>query len=78
MYKRLAFGLSNGPASWQKYIDGILSGIEDQFCYLDDILVASADVESHLSTLSKIFDRLQEHGLTLSLDKCVFGQPTVE
>ena len=78
VYKRLAFGLTNGPSSWQKYIDGILSGIEDQFCYLDDILVASADVESHLSTLSKIFDRLQENGLTLSLDKCVFGQPTVE
>ena len=78
VYKRLAFGLTNGPASWQKYIDGVLSGIEGQFCYLDDILVASEDVESHLSTLTKIFERLQKHELTLSLDKCQFAVPTVD
>ena len=78
VYKRLAFGLTNGPASWQKYIDGVLSGIDNQFCYLDDILVASENVESHLSTLEKIFGRLQEHGLTLSLNKCTFAVPMVE
>ena len=78
VFKRVAFGLTNGPASWQKYIDGILSGIDDQFCYLDDILVASESMESHMSTLAKIFDRLQQHNLTLSLDKCVFGQTTVD
>ena len=78
VYKRLAFGLSNGPSSWQKYIDSVLSGIDGIFTYLDDILVCSEDVERHLSTLQKIFDRLQQNELTLALDKCVFGQNSVE
>ena len=78
VYKRLAFGLSNGPASWQKYVDRVLSGIPDTFCYLDDILVCSENVEGHLSTVRKIFDRLQEHGLTLNLDKCTFAKPTID
>ena len=78
VYKRLAFGLTNGPSSWQKYVDGALSGIEDTFCYLDDILVCSANVEQHMSTLTKIFQRLEQYGLTLSLDKCTFAQSTVD
>ena len=78
VYKRLAFGLTNGPATWQKYIDHVLSGIDGLFCYLDDILICSENVERHMSTLEKLFARLKEHGLTLALDKCVFGQSTVE
>ena len=78
VYKRLAFGLTNGPSSWQKYIDSVLSGIEGQFCYLDDILVATENMESHMSVLSQIFERLQQHELTLSLSKCQFGQSSVE
>ena len=74
VFKRLAFGLSNGPASWQKYVDGILSGITDSFCYLHDILVASENMESHMSTLTQIFERLAANGLTISLSKCKFAE----
>ena len=35
VFKRLAFGLSNGPASWQKYIDSVIADIPGLFCYLD-------------------------------------------
>ena len=78
VYKRLAFGLTNGPASWQRYIDTVLSGIDGIFCYLDDILVCSEDVDGHLSTLQQIFERLQQNEITLALDKCLFGQKTVD
>ena len=78
VYKRLAFGLSNGPSSWQKYIDNVLSGIPNTFCYLDDILVCSANVEEHMSTLSKIFKRLEDNELTLSVAKCTFAEETVD
>ena len=78
VFKRLCFGLSNGPSSWQKYVDAILSDIPGVFCYLDDILLCSADVERHMSTLKTIFQRLSDNGITLALDKCEFGQSTVE
>ena len=36
VYKRLAFGLCNAPASWQKYVDSIFGDLDNVFCYLDD------------------------------------------
>ena len=78
VFKRLAFGMTNGPATWQKYIDYVLSGIEGLFCYLDDILLCSEDVESHMSLLNQVFQRLKDNGLTLALDKCHFGQSSVD
>ena len=35
-------------------------------------------VERHMSTLKTIFQRLSDNGITLALDKCEFGQSTVE
>ena len=74
----MAFGLSNGPSSWQKYVDNILGDIDGLFIYLDDILLCAETEERHLSILTQVFERLQQHGLTLALDKCEFGQPTIE
>ena len=78
VFKRLAFGLCNGPATWQKYIDSIVSDIPGLFCYLDDLLICSEDVESHLSVLKTLFQRLNANGLTLALDKCEFGRSSVD
>ena len=52
--------------------------MEDIHIYLDDILVASENVEKHMSTIRKIFERLELHGLTLAVDKCTFGKSTIE
>ena len=78
VFKRLAFGLCNGPSSWQKYLDSILTDIPGTFCYLDDLLVCSANVDQHLSTLTTIFERFKKHDITLALDKCEFGQTTID
>ena len=78
VFKPLAFGLTNGPASWQKYLDSVIADIPGIFCYLDDLLICSANVDQHLSTLKTLFERLSAHDLTLALDKCEFGQPTMD
>jgi len=41
-------------------------------CYIDDILVSSADEESHLRTLEEVFTCLERHGFRLKLEKCEF------
>ena len=40
-YKVLPFGLMNGPATYQRYINNVLFDYLDEFCtaYLDDILI---------------------------------------
>jgi len=56
---RLPFGLCKAPATFQRAIDMILSGIKGQnvLVHLDDLIIFSADAESHRSHL--------ETGLTL-------------
>ena len=78
VFKRLFFGLKNGPASWMKFLDSCLSGIDGIYTYLDDILVSSDSEENHIKILHTLFGRLQKFGLCLALDKCVFGQPEVD
>ena len=71
-YTHLPFGLRNAGASFQRFMDSILRDLDDVYGYLDDILVASSDEESHKETLDKIFQRLDQHGLRISIDKCEF------
>ena len=47
--KVLPFGLINGPATYQRYINDVLFDYLDEFCtaYLDDILIYSDDELKH-------------------------------
>jgi len=77
---RLPFGLFNAPATFQRAIDMILAGVQWQyvFVYLDDIIVYSADAESHPSHLEKVFSLLGEKGVTLKAKKCHLFSNEVE
>ena len=49
-YKVLPFGLTNGPASFQQYINNVLFDFLNDFCqaYLDDILIYSKTRKQHV------------------------------
>ncbi|BHF73760.1 hypothetical protein SprV_0401684300 [Sparganum proliferum] len=70
---RMPFGLRNAFQSFHRFIDEILRGLPFAYAYIDDILVASSSAEEHASRLRLMFDRFQQHGLQLNVDKCVFG-----
>ena len=53
-FKYLLFGLTNGPSAWSRLMQLTLSGIENVVYYLDDILIFSTDLESHLETLEQV------------------------
>ncbi len=42
------------------------------YIYLDDFIIASKDMTSHVDTLQKVLKSLQEVGLKLKLTKCEF------
>ena len=75
----MPFGLKNAPPTFQRAMLAALDGCE-QFCvvYLDDILVFSSDLESHVSYLRQVFERLSSHGYHARLGKCHLAQPEVE
>ena len=75
-FRRMPFGLSNAPATWQRIVDTIF-GPElepNVMVYLDDIVITSVTFSEHLKLLEIIFDRLYVAGLVVSLEKCKFCQ----
>ena len=54
-------------------MDTVCSGLDFLFVYLDNILVASVDMETHLQHLRLLFDRLSQHGLVINVAKCQFS-----
>lgn len=75
------FGLSEAPATFQRYINSVLRDFLDEFAsaYMDDVLIySSASREDHMRKVRLVLERLQEHGLHLDPDKCEFGCKTVK
>ena len=77
-YTRLPFGVASAPALFQRAMDSILQGIAGVICYIDDILVTGKDDAQHLQALEQVLSRLQEAGLTIQKNKCVFMAKSVE
>jgi len=77
---RLPFGLCNAPAAFQRAIDMILAGVnwQNALVYLDDLIIFSADAESHLSHLDTVLALLGKHGVTLKAQKCHLFSNEVE
>ena len=76
----MPFGLCNAPATQQRFIETVLSGLVWQCCfaYIDDILCYSSTFEQHLADLTKIFQRLRDNDLMLQPAKCSFCKPNFE
>ena len=71
-FKRCPFGLAQALAYFQRLINEVLAPFDFAFGYLDDILICSPDIETHLQHLEAIFARLWEVGLKLKRKKCNF------
>jgi len=68
----MPFGLCNAPATFQHLMDTVLMGLNFEIClaYLDDIIVFSKDLHSHLDRLLQLFQRLREAKLKVKPSKC--------
>lgn len=73
----MPFGMRNAPATFQRLMNLVLSGLPFCEAYLDDLVVCSESWSEHKEHLRVVFCRLNEAGLTVNLAKCEFGQATV-
>jgi hypothetical protein len=71
-FKRLPFGLTNAPATFQRVMNNILSGLTwtDCLVYLDDIIVFGSTLAEHNKRLDEVLARLEQTGLKLNAKKC--------
>ena len=79
-FRVMPFGLCNAPASFQRLMDLVLSGLQWSQClvYLDDIIVLGHSFETHIQNLDSVFKRLKEAGLRLKPSKCAFFRKEVK
>ena len=71
-FKVCPFGLAQAPAYFQRLVNEVLRGLPFTFRYLDDILVFSPDIETHLKHVRILFQRMREADLKLKEGKCNF------
>lgn len=73
-FNRMSFGLKTAPATFQRMMDLVLSGLQgvEMFVYMDDIVVYAKTIEEHNQKLTKLLGRLKTAGLVLQPDKCRF------
>ena len=78
-YIRMPFGLTNAPATFQRTLDILLSQFKWKHClvYLDDVIIHSRDIESHIEHVDAILGTLRRAGVSLKLKKCSFFTKTV-
>ena len=72
----MPFGLCNAPATFQRLMNRIYSGITYKYVvvYLDDTNVFSRTFDDHIKHLREVFTRIRNAGLKLNIEKCNFWQ----
>ena len=73
-FVRMPFGLKNAPATFQRLMNIVLSGLDgiECFVYLDDIVVFGSTLSEHNARLTNVFDRFRNYNLKLGPLKCNF------
>ena len=71
-YLVMPFGLRNAPATFQHFINDVLSEYLDDFVisYIDDIFIYSKNIEDHHFHVKKVFSKLLKNNLYVKLEKC--------
>jgi len=80
-FLRMPMGIKNAPAVFQRFVNKILDDMirnNKVVLYMDDIMVASKDINEHLETLEEFFKRLTQNRLELRMDKCAFLKSNIK
>lgn len=77
----MPFGLVNAPRVFQCFVHTVFEPLLREnkiLIYLDDLLIATKDVDEHIEILSRVFGIAGENRLRYRLDKCHFVQTEIK
>lgn len=78
---RVPMGLKTAPSHFQQQMaETVLCGLIYHNCevYLDDVIIHGKTEQQFIQNLREVFERFQEHGITLNPAKCKFGLKEIE
>lgn len=79
-FKVMPFGLRGAPGTFQAVMNHMFFRLLGRgvIAYLDDLLVYSPDVASHVRILDKVLKILRDHKMYPKVSKCNFGASSIE
>lgn len=79
-FRVMPFGLTNAPGTFQCLMNSIFALYTRKFVivFLDDILVYSPDLATHLKHLRLVLSTLREHQLYAKVSKCSFAKDNMD
>lgn len=71
-WKVMGYGLSQAPATFQRFMDLVLSGLQFEIClaFLDDVIVFGQTFDETCDRLQRVFDRIAYAKIKLRSEKC--------
>lgn len=58
----MVFGLCNAVQTFQRFMNQVMAGLNFVFIYLDDVCVASKNLDEHKLHVRLVFERLRKFG----------------
>ena len=77
-YTRMPYGVKPRSGIFQKLIESQLKGISKTVIKIDDVLLSGCDDDEHLENLCKVFEVLENMGVTVNAEKCRLFEKEVE
>jgi hypothetical protein len=71
-YKVMPFGMKNAPATFQRLVNDVVTGLEGCEAYMDVVIITSDDWQPHMRQVREFFDRVSKAKLTINLSKSEF------
>ena len=65
------------PATFQRLVNKVISGLPDCEAYIDDIFITSNRFDQHLNYMRNFFQTVSDAKLTINLVKSDFRKATV-
>jgi hypothetical protein len=77
-FNTMIFGLKDAPEHFTKVMNDILQDNPAASSYIDDILVASMDMETHIKDVEKLLNSLISNNVGISLKKCQWAGSSIK
>ena len=73
-FNRVPFGITSAPEIFQRKMSQLLEGLEGVHVIMDDVLIHGKNEEEHDQRLKGVLQHIEQSGLKLNKDKCIFGK----
>lgn len=77
-YTRLMFGIVCAPEVFQEIIERVLSGCENCFNFMDDVIIFGETKEQLERCVKTVLDRFKEYNILLNHEKCIFSVEEIQ